>query len=1077
MKTSDKKAGSRIHFIGLGGIGMSGIARLYLSLGHSIQGSDVQKNETLAELEKMGANVFIGHDEAHVSGADRVVYSSSIPADHPERLAAARRGVSILHRSEALAELCRGKLTIAIAGTHGKTTTTAMVGLILEEAGRDPSVAVGAVVRQLGGNARLGLGPEMVIEADESDASFLNFLPDFAVITNIDREHMDHYGSMEDVERTFERFIGRLPEDGLWVGCAEDERVRRIAEKRIRPSRLYGFEKHDGRFWASDIRECPEGRRGSAFTVHFGDKRLGDARLKLIGRHNVLNALAAFTVADHLGIDFETAVRGLARFEGAGRRFDVRFESPDLWVVDDYAHHPTEIQKTLAGARRLNRRIFAVFQPHRYTRTQDLFAQFASSFGDADKLFITDIYAASETPRPGVSGESLARAVAGGGHKDTAYVPRRDVVERVLAEMRPGDLVITLGAGCITRASAEIAERLKDISKTDAPFASVRGTVRAAEPLSKHTTLKIGGPVDWWIEPEGEAALAAALAEAKRRGIAVRAFGAGSNLLAPDEGFRGAAISLNAAAFKRIVREGDLWSVGAGAPNTLFISAALEAGFGGFEFLSGIPGQIGGAVAMNAGSHGQSIDAFVESVRVVDFDGRARTLTRDEIGFRYRHSGIRSAVIVEARLRFPKAAPGAAQAKLEEYRAYRSATQDLWRASAGCLFKNPEIPGCSSGKLIDEAGLKGFRIGQAQISEKHANFLVNLGGATAADVHAVIDAVRARVKERSGIELQTEVEMIGGAPSKGAGAEALRGKTIAILAGGPSCERDVSIVSGRAVEEALTSLGIRALVVDPDIEGKFIAGLRAAGVDAAFLALHGTFGEDGTVQRMLEEAGIAYTGSGPEAAHLAFDKSLSQALFREKGLSIPEHRVLLSPDSGSAPFPLPVVVKPACAGSSVGVTIVREEAQYAPAVAEAFRWSGRVLVERFIAGRELTVGIVAGCALPVVEIAAAREFYDYQAKYKSSGTEYRVPAPLADETRERVQQLALSAYRALGCRVFARADVMLDAAGEPYLLEVNTIPGLTGRSLLPKAAGAAGIDFPALCVKILELSLTAFASK
>lgn len=301
----------------------------------------------------------------------------------------------------------------------------------------------------------------------------------------------------------------------------------------------------------------------------------------------------------------------------------------------------------------------------------------------------------------------------------------------------------------------------------------------------------------------------------------------------------------------------------------------------------------------------------------------------------------------------------------------------------------------------------------------------------------------------------------------------LSNEKIAILAGGPSCEREVSLISGRAVEEALGSRGIRTVFVDPDPDGKFVEELRREAVTAAFLALHGTFGEDGSVQTILERAEIPYTGSGPESSRLAFDKSVSQMLFRGAGLCVPDFRVLERGRECVSPFAFPVVVKPACAGSSVGVTIVHEKEAYSDAVAEAFRWSERVLVERFVAGRELTVGILGDRPLPVVEIVARREFYDYQAKYQNTGTEYRVPAELPEGIRRAVQEQALAAYRELGCRVMARADVMLDAAGVPYLLEVNTIPGLTGRSLLPKAAAAAGIDFPGLCVRILELSLAA----
>lgn len=298
-----------------------------------------------------------------------------------------------------------------------------------------------------------------------------------------------------------------------------------------------------------------------------------------------------------------------------------------------------------------------------------------------------------------------------------------------------------------------------------------------------------------------------------------------------------------------------------------------------------------------------------------------------------------------------------------------------------------------------------------------------------------------------------------------------RARRVAVLAGGVSCEREVSLVSGKAVFDALVSAGLDAVLLDAADD--FISGIRSAGATEVFIALHGTFGEDGTVQRVLEKEGVPYTGSGPQASEIAFDKSRAQALFAAAGLRVPERRVLekSAPRPATPPFAAPFVVKPASSGSSVGVTIVRRAEDAPAAYEEAFRWSERALVEEFIRGRELTVGILGDEALPVVEVIPESPFYDYEAKYKSSGTRYEFPARLTAAETETVRHAALEAYRALGCEVMARVDMILSSDGVPYVLEANTIPGLTGKSLLPKAAKAAGIDFPALCVKILDLSL------
>lgn len=747
-----------VHLIGVGGIGMSGLAHMYLSMGWRVQGSDVKRSTVLESLERGGARILIGHDPSHVNGTDLVIYSSSIAEGHPERLAAKHSHIRLIHRSEALAEICRDKFTIAVTGTHGKTTTTALIGMILKEAGRDPSIVVGGIVRSFGGNACYGHGPEIVIEADESDSSFLNFSPSIEVITNIEAEHMDHFGTMERVEEAYRRFVARMPEQGEWFGCSEDEEVLKLAAREIRHANLYGFDRSKSGLYATEIVECVNGVRGIVFKVWKGGQRLGLLKLKIIGRHNVLNALAATGVGLRLGVSFAQIASALEKYEGAGRRFDVRYEDPRFLVVDDYAHHPTEIRQTLAAAKGLNKkRIVALFQPHRYTRTQALLEAFGGSFRAADKLIVTDIYAASEKPIPGVNGEHVCRAVKDAGHPDVSFVERKHVTDTLLKEVKEGDLVIALGAGDIF----EVADQLSDHLRKDVFSRRVRGKVLWNESLSKHTSLKVGGAADFWIEPQNEEDLASALLACREQRIPVTVLGAGSNVLAPDEGIKGAVIHLNSSYFREVIEREGRVVARSGVPNTLFIQFMLENGFGGAEFLSGIPGTIGGAVAMNAGSHGQSLDSLVESVRLVDFLGECRTLAKPSIPFGYRSSGLQNCVVTEAAFVLPRRDPQLTRQILEEYRDHRGRTQDLWHASAGCMFKNPQqIPGCSSGQLIEQAGLKGRTVGKAQVSAKHANFIINLGGASSRDVLALIEEVKKKVREKFKIELETEVKIL-----------------------------------------------------------------------------------------------------------------------------------------------------------------------------------------------------------------------------------------------------------------------------------------------------------------------------
>ena len=454
----------QIHFVGIGGIGMCGLAELLLAQGYGVTGSDVASGATVERLRRLGASVAIGHDAAHVGGADVVVFSSAVRRENPELAAARKRGVPVIPRAEMLAEVMRLKDGIAVAGTHGKTTTTSLIAHLLAAAGLDPTVVVGGRVMGAGAaadrsGARLGQGPFLVAEADESDGSFLHLSPVVAVITNVEPEHLDHYGTADAMEDAFAAFANRLPFWGRAVLCIDDPGVQRLLPRIARRRTSYGFSAQ-AEWLAVDVARDDAGSR---FGVRRGGEALGTARVQIPGRHNVANALAALAVAAEVDVPFARAADALASFAGVERRFEHKGAARGVRVVDDYGHHPTEIRATLAAAREQHAgRIVVVFQPHRYTRTRDLFDDFAAAFHDADALVITEIYAASEPKLPGVEAAALAEAVRQRGHRDVRFVAELEAIAPALApELRTGDLVITLGAGSITRLGPQLLAALE----------------------------------------------------------------------------------------------------------------------------------------------------------------------------------------------------------------------------------------------------------------------------------------------------------------------------------------------------------------------------------------------------------------------------------------------------------------------------------------------------------------------------------------------------------------------------------------------------------------------------------------
>jgi UDP-N-acetylmuramate--alanine ligase len=451
-----KKRDVKIHFVGIGGIGMSGIAEVLLNLGYQVSGSDQRDSDVTRRLQSLGGRIFIGHRAEQMHSADVVVTSSAVKADNPEVVAAHRAAIPVIPRAEMLGELMRVKDGVAVAGSHGKTSTTTMVATILAQAGLDPTVVIGGKAKVFGSNARLGQGSVLVAEADESDGSFRHLLPMVAVITNIDREHMDHYGTLAALREAFLDFANKVPFYGLVVVCADNPASAGLVPDLVKRHVTYGLRGGDyrGEVLSADA-------QGTRLRLSVRGKVRGDVVVRMPGIHYAQNALASLCVADVFDVPFAASCEALAGFGGVDRRFSVRGEVSGILVIDDYGHHPTEMAATIAAAKLYGRRLVVAFQPHRYTRTQDLMSDFAPALAGADETVLTDIYPAGEAPIAGVDSQALLRTFP--RDKLAAYVPRRDLAQWLVAQLKRGDLLLVLGAGDITQVATDV---LGDLEKS-----------------------------------------------------------------------------------------------------------------------------------------------------------------------------------------------------------------------------------------------------------------------------------------------------------------------------------------------------------------------------------------------------------------------------------------------------------------------------------------------------------------------------------------------------------------------------------------------------------------------------------
>ncbi len=745
----------RVHLIGVAGSGMSGLALLLLGMGHRVSGSDRVTSGETERLQTKGLVFSSPHSAEAVVGADLVVYSSAIRPTNAAFAEAQARGIPLLRRAECLAAVLFSKKGIVVSGTHGKTTTSSMTAHILREAGLRPSHYVGAEIPVLGANAKWEEdGESMVAEGDESDGTLVLYRPEFSIILNIEAEHLDFYRDIDHIKTVFQTLVNRTGRAVIY--CIEDPVAAALMQGHA-AGISYGWS--DARFVAEDVRELGG---SSAFRVMKDGELLGEIELGIPGRHNILNSLAAIAVADALGAPFHLIARAMVTFAGAKRRFETKHLSPMWRIVDDYGHHPSELMATLQTARSLKPgRVVVLFQPHRYSRTQALADDFGTALQSADEVFVTSVYAASEQPIEGVSGQTIVDAVKRHGEVKVKYLPNLVTAHHDAGNaLQTGDLFLTLGAGNVHEAGTKIVNDLKVLEEMLRLVADGELTAKLYEPMRRHSTMLVGGPAQYWLEPHTFSAFASVVRYCRDRGIPVRVLGRGSNIIVKDGGIRGAVIHPSGGVFSDVRVENGLVIAGAGARLKKVASVAQQHGIGGFEWMEGIPGNIGGALRMNAGAMGVEMFDQVVNVTVLDEAGEIQVRERDEIEANYRNvPELRRNFALECALQgYPDSAENIQQ-RWDESRRKRRNSQPI-AASAGCMFRNPAVD-CPAGKLVDELGLKGMRRGNAEVSLIHGNFITNTGNATAADVISLVDEIRHHARAERGIDIELEVKVLG----------------------------------------------------------------------------------------------------------------------------------------------------------------------------------------------------------------------------------------------------------------------------------------------------------------------------
>jgi UDP-N-acetylmuramate--L-alanine ligase/UDP-N-acetylenolpyruvoylglucosamine reductase len=769
-----QKPKGHVHMVGVCGVGMAGVAFLLKARGFKVTGCDAHLNRLAEWLRANGIEVKEGHDPVHLRSApDWIVRTPAVAEDNPEIAKARKSGIPMFFRGETLPELLTDSVSVAVCGTHGKTTTTTFITQLLRCTGRDPSWCVGGENSALGGVAGVGKGGYLVVEADESDGTLALYRPDIAVVTNIEFDHMEHFESVKAFEDCFRTFIRNARRKVVY--CAEDPRARALCKGNHR-ALSYGL--CEGAVVRGTGLKLADS--SLAFTLEYAGRRQGIVEMPVPGRHNVLNALATAAVGFELGLTFGEIRQALRKVSLPKRRFEKIAEANGILVISDYAHHPSEIKALVRAALRLkHKRLLAVYQPHRYTRTLALGPDFPPAFEGIDELVLCPVYAASEKPLKGGTIWDLYKHFRDreSGIRNQVIRPVVSVatsLEQAWAYLRRrltrGDVFLVIGAGDVEKIAGWAGQELgqgrgkrksgtkgrKSIAGSIAMPKLRGGTViRFDEPLANKTTMKVGGTADVWAAVGTQHDLALLLGWARETEMPFQLLGAGSNAIVSDLGVRGIVARLVGKEFTVLAEDRAGIRVGAGAPLARLLNWVETKGVGGYEFLEGIPGSVGGALRMNAGAWGQEIGPLVRSVRYLDPDGSDHVITGKKLRFGYRCCRfLDNRIVVEAVLARGKQV---AVDIIRRRRAEIAEKRKKWKGlrCAGSVFKNPR--GDFAGRWIEAAGLKGFRIGGASVSSRHANVIVTDQGALASDVRCLIETIRSEVERRFKSKLETEV--------------------------------------------------------------------------------------------------------------------------------------------------------------------------------------------------------------------------------------------------------------------------------------------------------------------------------
>lgn len=785
---------ANVHFIGIGGIGMSGLARVLLAWGYRVSGSDAVTSATTNALAQLGATIVIGHDDPTMASLADIIVSTPRAEQNAVIEIDAAHAAGVLHvkRGLLLAMLANARRSIAVAGTHGKSTTTGMLTYALRELDTDPSYAIGAVLAATGLNAAPGNGPFMPVEADEFARAFLWLKPEVAIITTVSFDHPDIYADQADYDAAFVEFASGILPSGRLVISADDPGARRVV-KTLRaggdlPFSIVTF----GTCEEADWRICFGDHGGSVTTP---DGTVHEIHPHVPGRHNVGNTVAAAIALEALGIEPAMAIPALASFTGVGRRFEHKGTLGGIDIVDDYAHHPDEIEATLQATRERfpDRRIIVAFQPHTYSRTKLLLDEFAQSLSGADEVVLLEIYPSGETDTLGVSSSDVLTRLT----VSAQAVGTPEQAVHTLAKLATsGDVILTLGAGDITVVGALLLAKLSEREAVVVPESKPaverivrRVARRAAGPpaieiaerpglkvqpqasMSLYTTMRIGGPADFLVRAQEADDIVASVRWAAAEGLPVTVIGGGSNLLVGDGGIRGLVIIARtpgerAAKLLDVQDLGDRVEISAGAqaPLSWVGRYCAEQGWAGMDWGVGLPGQIGGATVNNAGAHGTELKDHLVAIDVLTESGEIVRKDASWLAPSYRMTRIKEEprprpwIVLRSIFQLPKEDPVELVRLANEHAEFRKNTQPTG-ACSGSTFANP--PGDFAGRLLEQAGLKGYTLGSMQLSPKHANWVINTGGGTAVEAWALIQHARAVILERDGVDLRPEVERVG----------------------------------------------------------------------------------------------------------------------------------------------------------------------------------------------------------------------------------------------------------------------------------------------------------------------------